>query len=82
MVQANNTTTLGPRHAETLWAQSELAVPRFSQGDTQGAIALLEIAVPSLEAVEDYRAAGVRANLEQARTAMHLASPELEREPT
>eukprot|EP01045_Picozoa_sp_COSAG04_P028817 COSAG04_NODE_4573_length_2008_cov_8.534835_3_plen_95_part_00 len=50
------TATVGARHAETLMAQAYLGHARLQQGDAAGAVALLEVAAPALEAVGDYRA--------------------------
>ena len=63
------TATLGPRHADTLLAQANLANVKRQLGDLPGAVALLEVVAPALEAVGHYAAAAVRERLEVARRA-------------
>ena len=53
------TATRGPRHADTLLAQAYLASTRLRLGDAAGAVALLEVAVPGLEAAADLVEPGV-----------------------
>eukprot|EP01045_Picozoa_sp_COSAG04_P020648 COSAG04_NODE_2135_length_4726_cov_5.854333_1_plen_280_part_10 len=76
------TATQGPRHADTLMAQAYLGDTRRLQGDTQSAVALLEVAAPGLEAAGHYHAAWARQTLEKARAALRAAAqPEPEPEP-
>ena len=70
--------TLGPRHAETLFAQAKLANARLQLGDAAGAVALLEVAAPALEAVGHHFAVPIRQDLERARAALRAAQPELQ----
>eukprot|EP01045_Picozoa_sp_COSAG04_P020649 COSAG04_NODE_2135_length_4726_cov_5.854333_2_plen_112_part_00 len=71
-------TTLGPRHGDTLDTQGALAQVRLLLGDAAGAVALLEVAAPALEAAGHYGAAQVRRMLERARAALRVAQPEPE----
>ncbi len=59
------TATLGPRHADTLLAQANLATAKWRLGDAAGAVALLEVAAPALEAAGHYHAEWARRNLER-----------------
>ena len=70
--------TLGPRHADTLFAQASLAYTRRLQGDVQAAVALLEVAAPGLEAAGHFQAAWARQALDAARAALRAAQPEPE----
>ena len=72
MVEAR-TATLGPRHAQTLSAQANLAHTKRQLGDAQGAVALLEVAAPGLEAAGHCNAAWARQTLEAARRAARRA---------
>ena len=73
------TATLGPRHADTLLAQAYLGDTRLRLGDAAGAVALLEVAVPGLEAAGHHHAAGARRQLQLARRDMlRAAQPEPE----
>jgi tetratricopeptide (TPR) repeat protein len=70
--------TLGLRHADTLFAQAHLGNVRRLQGDAVGAVAMLEVAAPGLEAQGHFRAANAREMLEEAQgQAAALALPEL-----
>eukprot|EP01045_Picozoa_sp_COSAG04_P011271 COSAG04_NODE_722_length_10806_cov_152.374708_1_plen_270_part_10 len=67
------TATLGPRHGDTLLAQANLANTKRRMGDAAGAVALLEVAAPALEAAGHFGAAQARRMLEAARRAAQPA---------
>ena len=66
-VVEGHSATFGPRHAETLMAQAHLASARLAQGNVADAMALLEVAVPALEAMGFHGAPSARQLLEVAR---------------
>jgi hypothetical protein len=61
------TATLGPRHADTLFAQVCLAQSHLHMGDARAAAALLEVASPGLAAAGHWYAVQARAQLEEVR---------------
>ena len=68
-----------PRRSHALCAHTARSRnDRLKRGDVAGAVALLEVAAPALEAVGDYSAAWARQVLEYARQELQAAQPEPE----